>query len=398
MKRIFSPLLLTAALLVACSDDSGSLTRVDSSSSTESSSAAQVIPVDYSAGRAMNQRLGKGINLGNSWDSKSYPEKIPDEPYNFGYNDYLDGGWGNPIEDGDFKIVKDAGFNSIRLPVRWQHNSNPTTHEVNPERLAGVVEDVGLAIQAGLVVIVDFHWYQELMNAGNNFIADPVNNAVAYEAEKVHFYAIWNQVATELNKFPDSMLVFDILNEPTFNTAEVLNDVMIGAYNVIRNAAPRKTIMFESNAAAKFGLLEQLKLPQDGNIIFSGHYYEPYTFTHEGHGYNCKGDDAYSTTASTDMAKYVAMAQSLYPDVNGGHIPMNMGEFGVAAGARSGCGNEGPSDKYYALWSKKAVAAAEKYGLSWTYWGFTKVGGFEAYDRENSKWYPGILDALGLTN
>ncbi len=398
MKRIFSPLLLTAALLVACSDDSGSLTRVDSSSSTESSSATQVIPVDYSAGRAMNRRLGKGINLGNSWDSKSYSDNIPDEPYNFGYNDDLDGGWGNPIENGDFKIVKDAGFNSVRIPVRWQHNSNPVTHEVNPERLAGVVEDVAMAINEGLIVIVDFHWYQELMNAGNNFIADPVNNAAAYEAEKVHFYTIWNQVATKLNEFPDSMLVLEILNEPTFRNADVLNDVMLGAYNVIRNAAPGKTIMFESNSAAKFGLIGQLKLPQDGNIIFSGQYYEPYTFTHEGHGYNCKGDDTYSTTASTDMAKYVALAQSLYPDVNGGHIPMNMGEFGVAAGTRGSCGTEGPSDKYYALWSKKAVAAAEKHGISWTYWGFTKVGGFEAYDRENSKWYPGILDALGLTN
>lgn len=398
MRRTFSPLLLTAAVLVACSNDSGSLTRVDSSSSTGNSSAAQVIPVDYSAGRAMNERLGRGINLGNSWDSKSYPEDIPDEPYNFGYNDNLDGGWGNPIEDGDFKIVKNAGFNSVRIPVRWQHNSNPVTHEVNPERLAGVVEDVALAISEGLVVIVDFHWYQELMNAGNNFIADPVNNAAAYEAEKAHFYTIWNQVATKLNEFPDSMLVLEILNEPTFKNADVLNDVMLGAYQVIRSAAPGKTIMFESNSAAKFGLLNQLKLPQDGNIIFSGHYYEPYTFTHEGHGYNCKGDETYTTTVSNDMAKYVALAQSLYPDINGGHIPMNMGEFGVAAGTRTNCGSEGPSDKYYALWSKKAVAAAEKYGLSWTYWGFTKVGGFEAYDRNENKWYPGILDALGLAN
>ncbi len=98
------------------------------------------------------------------------------------------------------------------------------------------------------------------------------------------------------------------------------------------------------------------------------------------------------------MAKYVALAQSLYPDINGGHIPMNMGEFGVAAGARSNCGTSGPSDRNYALWSKKVVAAAEKHDVSWTYWGFTKVGGFEAYDRDENKWYPGILDALGLTN
>ena len=73
---------------------------------------------------------------------------------------------------------------------------------------------------------------------------------------------------------------------------------------------------------------------------------------------------------------------------------MNMGEFGVAAGARSSCGTSGPSDKYWALWSKKAIAAAEKYDISWTYWGFTKVGGFEAYNRYENTWYSGILDAF----
>lgn len=75
---------------------------------------------------------------------------------------------------------------------------------------------------------------------------------------------------------------------------------------------------------------------------------------------------------------------------------MNMGEFGVAAGSRSDCGSEGPSDKYFSLWTKKAIAAAEKYGMSWHYWGFTKVGGFEAYDRNENAWYPGILEAMGL--
>lgn len=394
MKKILMPLLgFAMTTMVACSSDSGKLSAADSSSSAESS--ASVVAVDYSLGRAMNARLGRGINLGNSWDSKSYSGDVPDEPYNYGYNDDLDAGWGNPIKDGDFEIIKNAGFNSVRIPVRWQHNSNPTTHEVNPERLSGVMEDVQLAIDQGLAVIVDFHWYQEMMDAANNYTSDPTTYAAAYEAEKTHFLAIWTQVATALNTFPDSMLVLEIMNEPTIKDATILNDVMLSAYNVIRSAAPGKTIMFESYHAAKFGDLGALQLPQDGNIIFSGHYYEPYTYTHEGLGYTCAGDETYSTTATTDFPKYVALAQSLYPDVNGGHIPMNMGEFGVAAGARSQCGaDNGPSEKYWALWTKKTVAVAEKYDISWTYWAFTKVSGFEAYDRYNNVWYSGILDAL----
>lgn len=372
---------------VACTSDSGGPSSANSSNSTETSSATAVVPVDYSLGRAMNARLGRGINLGNAWDA--YSSDVP-ENYGYGYGDPLDGAWGNPIQDEFFEIVKAAGFNSVRIPVAWQNNSNPTTHEVSPERLAGVVEDISLAINAGLAVVVDFHWYYELMNAANAYSTAPE----AYEAEKAHFLSIWAQVATVLNAFPDSMLVLEILNEPTISNADILNDVMTSAYNVIRSAAPGKTIMFESYHAAKFGDLAALKLPPDGNIIYSGHYYEPYSFTHEGLGYNCKGDETYSVTISSDMAQYVALAQKLYPDVNGGHVPMNMGEFGVAAGSRSKCGSEGPSDKYYALWSKKVVAAAEKHDLSWHYWAFTKVSGFEAFDKNGGSWYPGILEAL----
>ena len=158
-------LLFTAfcASLIACSEDSKGLSASEESNESSSDSVAYVpVPVDYSAGRAMNKRLGKGMNLGNSWDSNSYSGDVPDEPYNFGYNDNLDAGWGNPIKDEYFQILKDAGFNSVRIPVRWQHNSDPVTHAINPERLAGVKEDIQLAMDAGLAVIVNFHHYSEL--------------------------------------------------------------------------------------------------------------------------------------------------------------------------------------------------------------------------------------------
>ena len=77
---------------------------------------------------------------------------------------------------------------------------------------------------------------------------------------------------------------------------------------------------------------------------------------------------------------------------------MNMGEFGVSGGTgtQNGCNNEGivTSNGRKALWAKKSILAAESYDISWHYWGFTKVGGFEAYDRTNDKWYPGFPEAF----
>lgn len=318
-------------------------------------------PVDYSKGRAMNKKLGKGINFGNSWDSQ-------------GNNDC---GWSNCISDGDFATAKAAGFNSVRIPVRWHHDAGGTS--VSSSRLAGVKEDIKLAINAGLVVIVNFHHYTDMNEAGNE-------SQSAFKNEMKKFLALWAQVAKEMDQFPDDKLVLEIFNEPTISNATYVDELMNEGYKVIRQNAPGKTIMFEAYHAAKFYDLDKLNLPEDGNIIYSGHYYEPFTFSHQGHGYDCKGDAAYASTADRDMKQYAAQALELYPDINGGHIPLNMGEFGIA-------GQCGVSDSKRAQWTKLAVQAAEAHDISWNYWCFKNCGGFEAW---GGGWKTGFLDAFGL--
>ncbi|MBO7412374.1 MAG: glycoside hydrolase family 5 protein [Fibrobacter sp.] len=367
--------------LVAC-DNSSAPPAAPSSDPSEENQGRKVVPVDYSAGRAMNARLGKGINLGNSWDSD-------------GKNCKDDNCWSNPIEDGDFKIIKDAGFNSIRLPVRWQRYSNYETHTVDPDILAGVKEDVTLAIEQGLVVLLDFHHYVELNTLGGGAHRGTGDSVALFQAEKEHFVGLWTQIATEFDKFPDSMIVFDILNEPTIPDTALVNDVLLSAYSAIRAVTKNKTIMFESNNAAKFERLGVLNLPPDGNIIYSGHYYEPYTFSHQGHSSACQGDAAYSNTASDDFKSFARMGMQLYPDINGkDFIPMNMGEFGISGRTNWQCGENAPSDAKKAQWAKESVAAARQFNMSFHYWGFTFVGGFEAYDRRSGSWYAGFPGAL----
>ncbi|MBR5693886.1 MAG: glycoside hydrolase family 5 protein [Fibrobacter sp.] len=419
MKPVHLIPLVLSLCLWACGGDNKP-TATDGGEDSVESSNSNAKAVDYSLGRAMNNRLGKGINLGNAWDGAAYWTcgtlkdafdqgdsayiplvaadtsdyvNMPFKRYNYGCRDRLDSSWSNPISDDYFKFLKDAGFNSIRLPVRWQHNSNPETHEVNPDRLAGVKQDVKLAIDAGLAVVVSFHWYHELMFAGNHVTTLPDY----YAEEKAHFAALWKQIASEFKDFPDTMLVWDILNEPTFKDVNILNEIMNTGYEAIRSVDKNKTIMFESYHAGKFADIVALQLPEDGNIIFSGHYYEPYNYSHQGHSYACKGDDAYAMTAYNDFKAYADSAKKMYPDKNGGFIPMNMGEFGVSGGKSNPCGSKGPSDKYRAIWTRDLIKAVAKYDISWHYWGFVGVGGFEAYDKSSGNWYPGMLEAFGLT-
>ena len=87
----------------------------------------------------------------------------------------------------------------------------------------------------------------------------------------------------------------------------------------------------------------------------------------------------------------------MYPDVDGGHIPMNVGEFGVSGGtdnANTNTCNKGeslPSAEKKAEWAKLTIKAAEANDMSWHYWGFTNLGGFEAFNRTKGTWYVDLV-------
>lgn len=360
--------------LAACDSGSGGLSQPITSSSSEVPSSS-AITVDYTKAREMNARLGRGINFGNSWDSAG------DD----------DCGWNNCIEDAWFTVVKEAGFNSIRLPVRWGRDAEKTPpYTISETRLAGVKEDIDISLALGMPIIINIHHYLELISAKGE----------ALEAEKARFEAIWLQVAEALEPYPDSMLVFEILNEPNGIPAGTLNELNLMAYKAIRAKSPGKTIMVNPNGFAKFHLMNQLVLPPDGNLIISGHYYEPYAFSHQGrHGYACGGTwlgDQYDVKSFQQQFQgFVDMATQYFPDVNGGHIPLNMGEFGVSGPNTGGCEDEElPSDANRALWTKELIKIAESFDMSWHYWGFAHVGGFEAYDKHSDTWYPHMLEAL----
>jgi aryl-phospho-beta-D-glucosidase BglC (GH1 family) len=332
-----------------------------------------VTPVDYSKGRAMNKKLGQGINLGNAWESKGTKGSS------------ADCGWGNCIKDEYFKIIKDAGFKSVRLPVRWNYDAEQNEpYTLDNGRLSGVKADIDLALAQGLVVIVNFHHYEEL----NNYAVYYDNNPSGYEKEKKRFLGMWEQVAKAMDTYGDDQVVLEILNEPHDMKNKFVDDLMMSAYEVIRKNAPGKTIMFEGNGYSKFAQISHVQLPADGNIIFTGHYYEPFSFTHQGHGYDCGArlQDSDISKMPSQFKAYVDSALVHYPDINGGHIPMNMGEFGVST-----CSGNGPTSEERAKWTDAAIKAAESYGMSWHYWGLTGVGGFEAY---TGSWNNNLLDVF----
>ncbi len=116
----------------------------------------------------------RGINLGNALDSP-----VPGE-------------WGVTIQPHYFESIRSAGFDSVRLPVRFSaHAAQNPPFTLDPTFLVLVDNTIQPALDAGLVVILDFHHYEELMD-------DP-------SGQRQRFLAIWQQLAGHYQGAPENL-------------------------------------------------------------------------------------------------------------------------------------------------------------------------------------------------
>ena len=374
-------LILLAALafsLSACggSDGGGNITapnKANSSASendpgTQTSGSSTAVTIDYSLGKAMNARIGKGINLGNTFDGT------------------CESCWGGgPVKEEYIQAIAQAGFNSIRLPVRWDLEAeNEAPYTIAPEYLARVKEVVGWINAAGLVAIINMHHHQSFLTDVANPDADVKNQTPNLENAERHLAridAIWTQIATYFADVPNDMLVFELFNEPRAGVSADLHNQMIArVHPIIRATNPGRTIMFGSNNYNAYTGIRSLKLPADGNIIFTPHYYVPAQYALQGENYNCpenittwEGTTAEKEAMQKDFDNMVALADQYYP----GGLPINIGEFGATE-----CGGITSRVK----WVTHFVKLAKEHGFSWNYWGFANVGGYEIFDKTLGTW------------
>ena len=93
-----------------------------------------------------------GWNLGNQLecsapgqDGESMLIGMPENSIN------AETAWGNPkVTKKTIKAIKDAGFNAIRIPIRWQcHITNPSAMSIDKEWIARVKEVVDWSLSCG---------------------------------------------------------------------------------------------------------------------------------------------------------------------------------------------------------------------------------------------------------
>ena len=148
--------------------------------------------------------MGLGYNIGNTME-------VPG-------NQGGPTGWGNPFPDAAYvKAIKDAGFNTVRIPCAWDtHASNGT---INAGWLDSVKTVVDLVINNGMYAILNSHWdggwLEDHVFDGEGYDKSGlVNSSANSVAAKQENY--WKQIATKFAAY-DEHLIFASANEPGVN-------------------------------------------------------------------------------------------------------------------------------------------------------------------------------------
>ncbi|MDZ7897830.1 MAG: cellulase family glycosylhydrolase [Arcicella sp.] len=306
----------------------------------------------------INKKLGKGMNMGNMFEAPS------------------ETAWGNPFQNDYFERISQLGFNSVRVPIRWDvpdRALQTSPYTVSPVFLARIKTIVDNAIANKLYVIINMHHHEEIFT-------DP-------EKVKPRFLSQWEQIATYFKDYNQSLL-FEIMNEPHDKlTPELWNTFMADALKSIRKTNPTRAVLVGPGDYNGLGAIPKLKLPDDKNLILSIHYYNPFQFTHQGAEWIGGDANSWLGTKWEDLEMERNQVESEFSGLKTflkqNDIPVNIGEFGAYSKADIASRNK---------WTTFLARWFELRGYSWNYWEFS--AGFGIYDPATKTYRQSLVDAL----
>lgn len=328
---------------------------------------------DFRSAAEIVNEINVGWNLGNTLDS---------------YNTSKTGlatetGWGNPKTTKEMiQSVKNAGFNAIRIPITWGEHMNGDT--IDPEWLERAAEIVDYAYNEGMFVIINMHhddaiWFEP--------------DDSEYSADSAKLKAIWGQIAARFADYGDRLL-FEGMNEPrtigstdewmggTAAERAVINKYEQDFVDTVRksggNNAERSLIITSYAASAETSAINDVVVPNNGNIIVSIHYYAPWQFSD---GTSTVFDEA----GKSELDAKFAELKKKFADKG---TPVIIGEFG--------CVNAAPENvrtDYYNYYIKSAMSQGIKCFI-WDNGISTGDQSFGIFNRSSLSWNEAILKAI----
>ncbi len=288
--------------------------------------------------------MNVGINIGDTLDSS------------FGHGETY---WGNPaITKNLILAYKNAGFNTIRLPVTWDGSINSSTGVPNEQWLTRVNQVVDWILEEDMFCIVNTHHEMSWLNTSDTGMSE----------RKTKFGNLWTAIANRFKNYGDHLL-FEGYNEMrktenTWNASgndyQNLNQLAQVFVNSVRatgsNNSSRTLII--STYAANFDT-NGFILPTDtasNRIAVEFHSYYPQNFCFTWGNQTTFGSQSDISTINSFCSKF-----SQYIEAN---IPVILGEFGAVNKS---------NDSARAAYAQKVVETCNSYGIKGIWWDNGKV-------------------------
>ena len=285
----------------------------------------------------MVAQMGRGINLGNVLSAP------------------LEGNWAPAVYEQFFMDVANEGFTNVRIPIDFfgtrtsgdtsiyasnsgtseNYSGSPTDYVIDAAYLDRVEEVVNWALNAGLIVSLDFHG----ATLKTEFIYTFDSNRAEYTAptsakrlaDTEKFKAIWIAIADRFKNHSENLL-FEIINEPYFHMSatevDALNMTIINSIRATGGFNTTRNIIITGGGANSYMAPLQISnavVTSDNYLIATFHYYQPFNFTSSSkQQYNVFnwGTEAEKASINTQFDEVLLWS-------NANNIPVYVGEFGA---------------------------------------------------------------------
>ena len=277
----------------------------------------------------------------------------------------------------DWRLIKSLGFGHVRVqfdPVYFRDPTRPDA--LLPARMTELQQALAPAFSSGLLVVL---------------AAEPrgpeKSRLVRDEAGLQELEAFWRAFAKAMKGSSPKQLVFEALNEPTDTDATGNRVLMQRLVKAIRSKAPRHSVVVAGHRYSGIDELLAFEPLPLSNLIYSFHFYQPQTFTHQGAFWGwpmfLKFRDLPYPSSPQQIAPHVQAADAdarphlqTYGDQHWGaaqiaaqmdrvrdwgqihKVPVWCGEFGVS--------RLGPPLAARRDWLADTRAAMEARGIAWT--------------------------------
>jgi endoglucanase len=301
-------------------------------------------------------------------------------------------GWGNPrTTEAMILAVKQAGFNAVRIPVRWYpHVTDEETMTIDPKWLARVKEVVDYCVNNGMYAIVNTHHDLWMEN-------HPFDSEAAEISRKEML--LWRQIAIAFRDY-DEHLAFAGTNEvnvnwqaPTAENLRVQNGFNQDFVKAVRQTGGRNwyrnLIVQTYSANPRYGL-QGFTAPADvvdNRLIVEYHYYDPYDYVSGSIYY---WGEPYKQYGSVSSYGQEAEVKSLFAQLSDAWhsqgLGIIMGEHGMSC--KYEVANKARQFENFQYYNKTIVSEAKAAGIAPFVWDNNVFGNdterFGIFDRNNN--------------